>query len=351
MIKHCVLILVFLLLTTGLFPVKIMDLKEVVKPEFIQVEGDDLFIVEMGDLSIFVYSLKTNRLKFKVGKRGEGPGEYKSWPRIVQITKDHFMAASTAKCLWYSRNGELKKEQKVPPFSYQMTPVKNNYVLRRLAFKGHIITKKLLITNSIFENPKEFYSVRTDLRRNFINDPPDTETKVVNHIFKFRVYDGKVYVVDSQKGFVIEAFDSTGKALYTIDRTKDIAPVPIGEAFKKRALEIHKILWPKDWVRFKPSSFTFYKNFPSMRGFWIDDKKIYVTTFNVNKDGYNELIVLDLKGEILVRTFLAFKSIRPYQYTGADESFTIHKGILYELVDDEKREMWELHTTDISNLK
>ncbi|MCP5049423.1 MAG: 6-bladed beta-propeller [bacterium] len=351
MMKHCVLILVFLLLTTGLFPVKIADLEEVIKPGFLQVDGDDLFVVEAADRSILVYSLKTNKLKLKVGKKGEGPGEYAWPPRIQEITKDYFMATSVGKCVWYSRTGELKREQKVPAAYFRLKPVKNHYFYRSVTYNHHIITAHLNFVDSNFENPKEFYSEVMDWTRKFSNDPPSTETKVVTHLFDFLSYGDKFYLANSHKGFVIEVFDSNGKLLYTIDKTKEIAPLPIGDAYKVRAREACRKLYPRDARRFRPSSFTFYKNFPAMKSLRVDEGKIYITTFNVNKDGLKELIVLNLKGEILGRTFLPFKSTRFYYATNAFESFTFHKGTLYELVNDDEREMYELHATDISFLK
>lgn len=86
------------------------------------------------------------------------------------------------------------------------------------------------------------------------------------------------------------------------------------------------------------------------RSYWIDNKKIYVVTYRM-KDNKNELIILDLKGKILRRIFLHIKSLKDYKHFGEFDPNTVHNGILYELFDNEKAEMWELHKTNLSSVK
>ncbi len=81
----------------------------------------------------------------------------------------------------------------------------------------------------------------------------------------------------------------------------------------------------------------------------IDDNKIYVTTYK-KKGNDNELIILDIKGNILDKLFLPLKSTKVYKQSGEVDPITVCKGILYELIENEQTEMWELHKTDLSTI-
>jgi hypothetical protein len=63
----------------------------------------------------------------------------------------------------------------------------------------------------------------------------------------------------------------------------------------------------------------------------------------VEEDGKNEIIVLDLKGRFLERKLI------PLVHTSFIEpsSYTISGGKIYQLVENEAKEIWQLHITDI----
>jgi hypothetical protein len=63
-----VMIIVLSLFTTASAAERKTSCPDILKPEFIQVDGDELFINE--GPSIFIYSLKDFKLKKKFGKQG-----------------------------------------------------------------------------------------------------------------------------------------------------------------------------------------------------------------------------------------------------------------------------------------
>lgn len=347
--KKGFLVLLALLLTNCLFAVKLADVPELKLPGFIQVEGDDLFVVERSSYALHVYSLKTYKLKFILGKRGEGPGEFKGRPKLREVTPGHILISGGDRHIWYSRDGEIIKEKSLRKVR-RLTPLKDNYAVQDNVFQGREVLKAVYLLNSKFERIKPLHQLKADVNRTFSNDPSTTEYRMLNHFFGFWCYDGKVFIADSQKGFHIDVFDSDGEHLYTIDKTKEIDPVKVDDDYKQRALDFFKIARKETWNRFQKSSFTFYKYFPPMRDFWIDSNKIYVTTYRV-KDKKNEFIVLDLKGNILGRIFFPLKSLKGYKVVGEFDTYTIHNGTIYELFENDETDLWELHKSELPDLE
>lgn len=70
-----ILLILILLLVRAVFPVNRGIVPGVLKPEMIRVLDDELFVVE--GAAVWIYSLKDLKLKRKIGRQGEGPGELK----------------------------------------------------------------------------------------------------------------------------------------------------------------------------------------------------------------------------------------------------------------------------------
>jgi hypothetical protein len=72
----------------------------------------------------------------------------------------------------------------------------------------------------------------------------------------------------------------------------------------------------------------------------IDEEKIFVLTYN-RKDGKNEFFIFDMDGKLLQKKFLPIQTLNgvsPYPYY-------IKNGSLYQLVENEDTEQWELQIT------
>ena len=81
----------------------------------------------------------------------------------------------------------------------------------------------------------------------------------------------------------------------------------------------------------------------------IDNQKIYVTTYEKKEDNY-EIVVLDLEGNILERSFCF--PLHPLQRTSRrfvsySNEYDIVNDNIYYLVENKDTEEWELHTTEI----
>lgn len=347
--KKYILLLVILFGATIGFAEKIAQLPGLLKPDFIQVDGDELFVAEETTYSIDVYSLTTFKVKFKLGKKGEGPGEFKLLPRLREVAPDYLLVSGGDKNIWYSRDGKMIKE-KILLQARRLTPVKNNYAANSNEFApGQPPQKVIYLLNSNFERIKTLYKLTADVNWVSADDPPDKEYKMLYHFFGFWCHDDKVFVADSAKGFFIDVFDFNGNHLYSIDKNNQVEKVKVSNAYKKKALEGLKIFDKWVWEHYSKSSFTFYDHFPAIRDFWIDNKKIYVTTYKEQGDNH-EIIILDIKGNILARLLLPLKSLRDFKGFGVFDHFTVHNDILYELVDNEDTNIWELHKTNLKGM-
>jgi len=74
----------------------------------------------------------------------------------------------------------------------------------------------------------------------------------------------------------------------------------------------------------------------------INENKIYILTYK-QKENQSEFYILNLKGKLIKKRFLPLiekNALEMYPYK-------INEGKLYQLVDNEDKEEWELLITDI----
>lgn len=82
------------------------------KPRFMQIGGDDLLVLE--ELTIRVFSLKTYKLKYKFGRKGEGPGEFQFPPRQVIIFPNYKTEKAKVEFIILDLKGKIKKRVFLP---------------------------------------------------------------------------------------------------------------------------------------------------------------------------------------------------------------------------------------------
>jgi len=351
--KKYVLTLLVLLITNVVFAVKVGDVPDLMKPHFLEVDGDYLFVVEGSTTSINVYSLKTLELIYKMGSKGEGPGEFRVRPSIAEVTPNHILGFAWNKLIWFSREGKVIKE-KILNFQWPryLEPVKDNYsvLVRYNHPQTYQISYAIVLLNSQFEKTREI--IRVEINRRVEKGHQDRSKLKIDLIFQFVekfTYGDKIFLANSMKGFYFDVFDHQGNHLYSIDKNDQVEKIKVDDAYKKKLLEYLKIHNKGFYESYEPGNFLFSPHLPAFKNFQVSDNKIYVITYN-EKDGLRELIILDLKGKILDRVFLPLKSIKMHR-AGGEDTFTVHNEIFYELLDNEKTETWELHKTDLSSMK
>jgi hypothetical protein len=193
------------------FGVKIGTLpEEVLKPELIRVQGNELLVVE--GPTIFIFSLDDLKLKRKFGKEGEGPGEFKKVPNFsnnIIVHPSSILVESLDKISYFSREGELIKEKRKYPGSLKVMPVGENFAVTGfLQGKEGKLIAVLSIFNSEMEKKQELYQQK-------FSQQGISEADLIPDSLNFWVYDNKIFVEESPNGFFIEVFDKEGKIKIT----------------------------------------------------------------------------------------------------------------------------------------
>jgi hypothetical protein len=331
-------ILAVMLLLSSLFLTaeKILTFSELVNPHKIIVEGDDIIIEEFP--KIYVYSINDFKLKHSFGKEGEGPGEFlkrSGYARLnITVKKNFIFVESNGRLTFFSRKGEYIRQLNSAAAGYLFKPLPNG---KLVALKDVAAANTLYKTLNLFnaENlklEKQFYQVKHGTQ-------PGKSIILFDKVLRAYVDDKYIYVVGGFD-FIIDVFDLEGNPVLKIQK-KDYEPLKISEEDKKEThayLKIALSSYPRIKDRLK-----FPENFLALRNIVIDDHLLYVTTYLRNDDGL-ECFVFNHKGKFLKKTFLPLVKeniFREYPYD-------IYKGKIYQLVEKDSEEGWDLH---ISNIK
>ena len=115
----------------------------------------------------------------------------------------------------------------------------------------------------------------------------------------YTVYEDRIYVVDSRRGFSISVFDENGILIREIKHPVDKAKVP--KSFVDEVVKQWKA--SKDWqTNYSHINPVVPEYFPALIDFKIDHGRICALTA-AEKDDLYEIIVMDLEGRILGREF------------------------------------------------
>lgn len=165
--------------------------------------------------------------------------------------------------------------------------------------------------------------------------------QLVSKLPEFKT-DGQRIFVAGGGDFILDIYSSNGEKIKVIK-----------QKYKKREItnpERIEILetWKRDYPFIKRQWDVFKKMinvpgyFPALRTFSVSDKKIYVQTCNIEQSK-TRFVILDLDGRFIRQVYI------PLRYRNVLKHFpyTIDKNMLYQLVENEDTDAWELHVTKI----
>ncbi|MGE5344151.1 MAG: hypothetical protein ACM3SY_22010 [Candidatus Omnitrophota bacterium] len=308
-------------------------LSEINKPELVEANNDELFIVE--DAFVYVYSLKDYKFLRKFGKKGDGPSEFETNTYVhlrIQVSDNDVFLSTVYKCGLFNRDGILQKEQKFPYFAYSVSPLGKNYVVTRpLTGKNN---ESLLGVTLVDPQLKE---IAVLYQRKYFDYQKVSSFEILPDFIYSRIYNNKIFVFDNRGDFIIRIFDPQGKPAGKI--ALEYKKARITEEYKKKING-----WMKQDPMFKGmpevywKMFVFPRYFPVVRNFVVEGNKIYVHTYNFQGEK-DEFIILDSNGKIVKRIYLRRLTISPL----APLSYTFYKGNYIYLLENEDTEKWELH--------
>ena len=309
---------------------RIIPLPEVRNPLQIKVENGRVYIIDEHDFVI--YDFASGRFLRRIGKSGQGPGEFTLAPEWITIFPDRLVVGDMRKVLFFSPEGEYLGQMREPGnMRHHLLPLGKNFIgFANQYLNDGSSTAVGCIYDSNGRLIKTFYGEMPVL------PPPPPRRKgpaaahrnvlTIREYADYLVYENRIYVADSRKGLSISVFDERGDPLYEISH------------------KVPQIRVPKN---FRDPDGKVYDDvtssvLPSFVSFRIDAGRIYVITPD-QKDGLYEVIVIDLKGRILDKAYRF--PLRP--------NFSVPHvfGSLYDVEDDkfiwsaynEKKEIYELH--------
>jgi len=336
MIKKMMVILLMVLFATLLgAETKVIPTPDLMKPEALFFDKTQMYVTE--GTSIFIYSLKDLKLIKKFGKRGEGPQEFivnPQLPLLLHVQTEDIIAQSVGKLSWFTKDGEYKKELKLPnPLILGIQPFGKNFVGMHLAL-GEKRWRNL-----------NLYDDKISELKNIIKKEDIFQQGKGMVILKAQpfnpIYDNKLFLA-WENDLKIKVLDTGLKELYTIKY--DVEKQKMTEKNKKDVIHFFKTSpQTKDFFELlKPIKFT--THFPAIQNIIVTGNKIYIATFkSKDEEEENEFLIFDIKGKFLKQGFFPLKMSTPI----LPHPYSIHEGYLYQLVEDVDEEEWAFHVTEI----
>ena len=156
----------------------------------------------------------------------------------------------------------------------------------------------------------------------------------------FFVVNNKI-IIGGQKEFVINILNAKGDKISSISR--DYKLLKVTEDYRKGIHDYFKTNpATKQTYEFIKNMITFGEYFPAIQGIYVDNQKIYIQTYMKKEEKY-ECFIYEVNGKFLQRLFLPVK----YMNALMPNPTTIKDNTLYQLVENEDEENWELHAHPI----
>ena len=337
--KKLALIIGLCLLGISLSAEKLSVLKELVNPDSMIMDSSNIYVSQ--EAEVFIYDAGTFELKKKFGKKGQGPQEIPPFPfpmsgiPLMKINplQDKLFIGVLGKVLYFTQQGEFIKESKFPVQKIQsylnMFPLGGDMVCQVTVREK----EEFFITSSIVD---ENFQLKKELKRKKLN-LHGRKLDLFSSSIIFEAYKGKIYVVGED--LVIDVFDQNGKLQHQIKHKHD--PIKFNDDMRKQFDETLKFMFKSFYDQFK--IMIYYPDYlPVIFNIQFSDPYLYVFTWNQRGDN-RDLFIFKLDGTFVKQTSIPLKMIKfilPYPFDIKDKT-------LFQLVDNEDTEEWELHQIPI----
>ncbi len=334
-----VLFIVMMLSVSFLSGQKAVVMEEVLKPSVIAMDDNQIYITD-SQTNVLIFNKKDFKFIKKFGKKGEGPREFMAVPGLpIAVTplKDKLLVNSFGKISFFSKKGIYINEIKNPTGaagSFGYIPVNDGYIAQGRAGGSDGLYSTISFFDEKLKIIKELYRIK-------IGKKGLSKIDVLNANVPYQAYKDKIFVT-GEKGFLVNVLNNKGEIAFKIER-KDYKAGKVSEKFIK---QIHKTIEkqsPQQYA-FLKDRMVFPKYFPSFSSFYIDAKvkMLYLFTWKI-EGGIIECFIYDMDGKFQKRMDLSIEmqgSLQPYP-------MTIYNWKLYQLIDNDETENWEMHITDI----
>jgi len=332
-----VLTLVLCLLSPLLSGEKVATLPELKQPRNLSVDKTQLYVTE--NATVYIYSLKDFKLVNKFGREGQGPQEFQTLPHIpvsVDATTDKLVVGSIGKISYYSKRGEFINEKRAKSRAMKIR-------LHGDGFLGWaVISDKGISYSTVNLYDSELNKLQEVFRMKDAYQGAGNGYEVLHNVFAYCSINNRI-VLPGENSASINIFDDKMNKVATIQLDQEKQKVD--EEFKRNMTRDFKTNpETKDiYPMLKPLIFAKY--FPVISDFFVDNQDggiIYIMT-QKRENGANEFYTYDLTGKFKKKIMIPIRyetDISPYPAT-------VQNGILYQLVENEKTELWEFHASPI----
>lgn len=352
--KTIIFCLVFLLLLLVgqdfVFSTTAVPLPDFFYPDSITVDDRQIYITAFP--TIYIYSLQDFKLKKKLGRQGEGPKEFNRFA-LLSIHDNNLVVSDRNKVLYFTKDGDYIKEIKARSIMHWgVRPVGNKFVGKSRFQENKIQFDTANLYDANLEKIKKIFMTKFFYQMEGGGKKCDA---LEIRGLQFQVFNDKVFFKRG-KHFIIDVYDQSGSFLYTIYH--EYEKIKISEPEKQRYHDYFKTVhpWKGMYESLIKKEIYFPDFFPAIQLFIVADEKIYVLTYKKEEEK-SEFVILDLKGKLLKKVFLPFNQNDEwfhYSLTKATgqasphATFTIKNGKLYQLIENQDKEIWELHITEIN---
>lgn len=322
----------------------VAPLDGVVRPAIFIVKADRIYTLEGATVSIF--SLKDQKLIKRFGKAGEGPGELRynanfGRPLSMAFEGDNLVVNSLNRMSYFSMDGAYLREQNMP-IDMLLFRTRQKYV-----GVGPIQDEKSQNVYLGFRFYSHSYQPLALIHRCDIEIENMRKLIIPVDSFAYNpVYKDLIYINTSADEFIIDVFNEEGTKVRTI--RKDYPQIPLGEDHRRATHEFFKTN-PRYKSQYEVigKALTFRDKFPPIRDLHLAEDRIHVITYKRQGELW-EMIVLDLQGQELGRTFIPLSTFEPFSFYPI--LYSVSGRTVYTLVEDENEEGWVVKATPL-NLK
>ena len=327
-------IVYFVIAALSLHGSQVIPLPEVyLCPEILRVDRGE--VIFNYSLTFYVHRLHPFEQRAAFGREGEGPGEFKNLIHL-SIRHPHFLVYTIGKISFFTRQGRLVRELKLAGGRH-LEPAGDGYVGYAMETAGRVLRISVNLYGSdgakqaILLKKKHFFQLtrQMDLIQLALGRPQRAH---------YQVHNGNIFVAGEDDTIHVFDFEGRTRSILKLAYTKR----SVGPKEKEKVLELLHSRFKSDRVRqlIRDNGY-FPAHFPARR-FVIDADRIYIPTFH-RRGGTTRFVVMDLTGRILTTIDLPFSDL---SYL-TPSTYTIHQGKLYQFVDNEDLEHFEIHIRDI----
>ena len=316
---------------------------QLINPRYLIVDDNQIIISDYPH--VYLYSLDDFSLIKKIGREGNGPGEFlvnqanmnlKERGLVVSASPDHIAANSTGRISYFTRQGEFIRGLKLPFGINAKFLSLGDRLLGFLPLRDGELSVTLFDEdlNRLTEiwNCEYWFNLRSQTPANFFDRAADTLLVSISN--------DKIFMARGDATeFAIHVFDFEGNKLYSLEHQTEKIRIPPG--FVEEIHEHFKIKF-QERAAYAIKNLNLPNRFPAIQDFRINDDKIYVFTFK-EVAGKREVVISDIRGNFLKKTYLPAREMNPERLS----PFSIHRNTFYQLVFNEDTENWELHSTGI----